>query len=368
MELYQIRHFIAVAGAGGFSKGAQWVAVSQPAISASIAKLEAEFNVKLLERRHSRVVLTAAGMRLLEVGKTILQTCNSLKAEMETIANRKLLRIGILQLLSTGRVSKLLTSFQRANPNIPLEVIDGRCDGSCPSDQLCGSPLEGELDAALTIFNGNESRFANRALFKMPYMLAVREDHRFAERQAVNLCELANEPFIVPARCVYLQDVMNVLACRGIEIHVVYRTDRDDMALTLVAAGLGLALVPGHFQIPAVKQVPVSGLGISRTVGLVWQRERESSALEEFIAFAASHCWEQEPPEPFNATAGTVGPTRCPEFARQSPSAPRCQSEEQESAPRSWPVKVSATTARRQRSGSKVTPSGTVAASAQCCE
>ena len=87
MELYQIKHFIAVAETGGFTKGAQRVAISQPAISASIAKLETELDVKLLDRR-SPVVPTAAGARLLEAGKNILQTCNAAKAELKTITTR----------------------------------------------------------------------------------------------------------------------------------------------------------------------------------------------------------------------------------------------------------------------------------------
>jgi DNA-binding transcriptional LysR family regulator len=94
MELYQIKHFIAVAETGGFTKGAQRVAISQPAISASIAKLEAELDVKLLDRRRSPVVPTAAGARLLAAGKNILQSCNAVKAELKTIATPNRLRIG----------------------------------------------------------------------------------------------------------------------------------------------------------------------------------------------------------------------------------------------------------------------------------
>jgi len=90
MELYQIKHFIAVAETGGFTKGAQRVAISQPAISASIAKLEAELDVQLLDRRRSPVVPTAAGTRLLEAGKNILQTCNAVKAELKTITTPNL--------------------------------------------------------------------------------------------------------------------------------------------------------------------------------------------------------------------------------------------------------------------------------------
>jgi DNA-binding transcriptional LysR family regulator len=163
MELHQIRHFVAVAETGGFTKGAQRAAVSQPAISASIAKLEAELDVKLLERRHSRVVPTPTGMRLLEVGKTIVQSCNAVKAEVKTIANRKPLRIGVLQLLFSGHVSKLLSAFRRNNPGVPVEVVDGTWD------QLFGFLDEQELDAALTILDAKECKFASRVLVTMPY-------------------------------------------------------------------------------------------------------------------------------------------------------------------------------------------------------
>ena len=81
MEIYQIIHFIAIVETGSFTKGADRAAVSQSAISASIAKLEAEFNVQLLDRR-SPVVPTDAGARLFEVGKAILQICSALKGEL----------------------------------------------------------------------------------------------------------------------------------------------------------------------------------------------------------------------------------------------------------------------------------------------
>ncbi|MGH6813769.1 MAG: LysR family transcriptional regulator [Methylocella sp.] len=286
MELHQIKHFVAVAETGGFTKGAQRVAVSQPAISTSIAKLEAELDVKLLDRRPSQVVPTPAGVRFLEVGKEVLRACNAVKAELKKLTNRKFLRIGILQSLFSGRVCGLLSSFRGTNPHIRIEVVEDRCD------QLLGFLAEQELDVILTIFDGKESKFASRALFKTPYMLAIREDHRFANRPAVNLSDLANEPFILPERCPYLQDVTDALISRGM-IRVVYRTDAYDRVLALVAAGIGLALVPGHFEVSAVRQVPVPDLGISRTFGLLWSREREHSGLKEFIEFAGGHCWAQ---------------------------------------------------------------------------
>jgi DNA-binding transcriptional LysR family regulator len=92
MEIYQIIHFIAIVETGSFTKGADRAAVSQSAISASIAKLEAEFGVQLLDRR-SPVVPTDAGARLFEVGKAILKMCSALKGELETAARPMLIRI-----------------------------------------------------------------------------------------------------------------------------------------------------------------------------------------------------------------------------------------------------------------------------------
>jgi hypothetical protein len=59
-----------------------------------------------------------------------------------------------------------------------------------------------------------------------------------------------------------------------------------------------LALVPAHFELSAVSQVPVLDLGISRAIGLLWSREREHADLKEFIEFAGEHCWARPSPRP----------------------------------------------------------------------
>jgi DNA-binding transcriptional LysR family regulator len=314
MELYQLKHFIAVVEAGGFTKAADRIAVTQPAISASIAKLEAELGVQLLDRRHTQVVPTAEGMRLLEAGKDILQKCFAVKAEFEALTDRRPLRIGMVRSLFSGRVSRLLNAFRQAKPNVPIEAVDRESNPLCQCAQLLGLAPGQDLDAVLTVFNGREPKGTSRVLFTMPYMLAVREDHHLAQRDAVSLSDLANEPFIFPEGCPGLEDLANVFASRDIAIRVVFKTDRDDMALALVAAGIGLALVPGKFDIPSVKQIPVNDLGISREVGLMWQRERKPGALKEFIDFAENHRWDLED----TATAAPVVRPKSTEIVTKS--------------------------------------------------
>src|SRR5580700_3589137 len=273
MEIYQIKHFIAIVETGSFTKGADRAAVTQSTISISIAKLEAEFGVQLLERR-SPVVPTGAGERLVEVGKAILQLCSVVKGELETIAKPKLLRIGILQSLSNRHVSRLLGSFRRDNPLVAIEMFDG------VGEQLIGLLTDRRVDAILTIFDDDSAtKFPSRVLFEEPYVLAVPETHRFAQRKSVKLSELRGEPFIVRARCDRYHDLIDAINSHRVEPRVM-----------LVAAGVGLALFPAHFEMPAVKKVAVSDLGLSRAIGLLWSREREYD-LKEFITFAESHCW-----------------------------------------------------------------------------
>jgi DNA-binding transcriptional LysR family regulator len=284
MEIYQIIHFIAVVETGSFTNGADRVAVSQSTISASIAKLEAEFDVQLLDRQRSPVVPTDAGKRLLEAGRAILQICSTVKGELETIARPKLLRIGILQSLSSRHVSKLLGSFRSAKTHVAIEV----CDGS--NEQLVELLAERQLDAVLTILDDGASKFPSRVLFEEPYVLAVPEDHPFAQRESVTLADLHDEPFIVRTGRDRFKDASNALVSHGIKIRVVYKTSQLDRTLALVAAGVGLSFIPSRLVTPAVKQVLVANMDFSRTFGLLWSREREDD-LKEFITFAESHCW-----------------------------------------------------------------------------
>ena len=116
--------------------------------------------------------------------------------------------------------------------------------------------------------------------------MAVPEDHRFAQRESVTLADLHDEPFIVRTGRDRFQDASNALVCRGVKIRVVYKTAQIDRTLALVAAGVGLSLIPARLG----TQVQVADMNFFRTYGFLWSREREDD-VKEFIKFAESHCW-----------------------------------------------------------------------------
>jgi DNA-binding transcriptional LysR family regulator len=125
MELYQIRHFAAVSKTGSFTKAAIGAAVSQPALSASIAKLEEELGVKLFHRSPKSVTLTPAGRRFHMTAQEVLGACNKVKAELRGSVADRPLRIGILRTFPSAQVARLIETLQGELPDTRIELVDG---------------------------------------------------------------------------------------------------------------------------------------------------------------------------------------------------------------------------------------------------
>ena len=125
MELYQIRHFAAVAETGSFTKAAIRASVSQPALSASIAKLEEELGVKLFHRSPKSVTLTLAGRRFHMTAQEVLGACNKVKAELRASIADRPLRIGVLRTLPSAQLARLIETLLIELPETRIELVDG---------------------------------------------------------------------------------------------------------------------------------------------------------------------------------------------------------------------------------------------------
>lgn len=182
MEIRQIRHFLAVAETGSFTKGSEQAAISQPALSASIAKLEEELGVRLLDRTSSRVVPTAAGAKLRERAYSLLLIYNTLKSEVRGAASAQPLRVGVLQTISCFAVGGFIALFQHSHPDVAIEVIDGS------EDDLTKRACDGRLDAVLSTAPKDAGRKLESAdLFVEHLMLALPKDHDLARKPTLFL-------------------------------------------------------------------------------------------------------------------------------------------------------------------------------------
>ncbi|MGH8702262.1 MAG: LysR family transcriptional regulator [Burkholderiales bacterium] len=288
MELYQLRHFLAVAETGSYTRGAQRAAVTQPAISTSLAKLESELGTRLFDRAGRETRLTAAGLRFRDVAAGILSACAGVKAELRAVRTGAAIRFGVLNTLPIDRVGSLCRHFRMAHPEAVIELMDG------PAETLDSRLAEGRLDVALTRLDGKADRSAklrSRVLATEPYVLVAPVGHRLAAAGKVGIADLNGEAFITRTSCETFRKTTEYFVSRGIRPNVVYRTDQDERAIAMVKAGLGVALMPASFQDPEVVQVPVHDFPSSRRIGLRWRSEPSDALLERFVAFAAMHLW-----------------------------------------------------------------------------
>lgn len=288
MELYQIRHFVAVADTGSFTKGAIRAAVSQPSISAAISKLEEELGQQLLNRGQGHVTLTPAGQKLLDSAREILSACTNIKSELKGLSNGKAeetVRIGTLRTLPTIHIAALTAVFCQASEGMSVELIEG------PKEKLQELLSQSKLHLSITSLGQTEGT-KSLPLFTEPYVLMVPTAHPFAQRKSVKLEDLHNQRFILRTGCETFKDTTDLMIARSIRTKVVFRTDQDDRALGLVASGLGIALMPALFHMPGVVGVPVRDFERTRTIGLQWLRGAEASHhVARVIATVRSHSW-----------------------------------------------------------------------------
>jgi DNA-binding transcriptional LysR family regulator len=284
MELHQIRHFLAVAEAGGFTKGAEQIAVTQPALSASVAKLEAELGVRLFDRSRQRVMLTAAGQRLLEASKDVMQIFKSVKSELEDLDGARL-RLAVVRTAPTAYLANLIPAFAEAHPNITLQVTEGI------ETDICRHLDQKQCHLGLTVLHSPDHKFVSRLLFEDDFVLLVNRRHPFARRPSISLRELNGERYVLRTSCSVHNEAKRALAKRDIHPQIVYRTDQDDRVVSLISEGVGVSLRPRFFQSSKVAAVTVSDLDLKYRLGLRWVPTRNTDAIQQFVTFALGRDW-----------------------------------------------------------------------------
>ncbi|MEX1036447.1 MAG: LysR family transcriptional regulator [Sneathiella sp.] len=296
MDIYQLRYFLAVVETSNFSRAAERAFVSQPTLSTGIKKLETELGTPLFNRDTRKISLTEAGQRFLPHARTIIYECNAAKLEITRKNPVQRLQLGLLRSLSTERLAALISDFSKAHPDIQISIKDGSVA------QLQSWLGERRVDLAISVMPEPESNMRFDRLFSWKYILAVPQSHSFTNRNSVPLKQLDRLDFVHRTHCEAETDITRTFANAGTNPHIVFRTDQDDKALAFVGAGLGLCMMPDFLGAANVAQVPVEGLNIGRTIGLLWDKEQENELIQSFRMFANSHDWH-----PHRSSAKNLG-------------------------------------------------------------
>lgn len=287
-ELYQLRYFLAVVETGSFTRAAERSYVTQPTLSAGIAKLEGALDTRLFDRTSRRVALTRAGSRFLERAKNIIHECARAQSDVSGITEPTVLRLGVLLTIPARATGKLIRDFRARHQDCAVELFDGT------EQELANRLDQGRIDLAISVLRG---RTDDRALFDEGYSLAIPADHRLAGRARIEISEIADEPVIIRTRCEILSETSRFFTDHNLRPPISYRTDQDERALAMVAAGLGVTTMPESYRADGVARVLLTGFDYRRTIGFVAGKLAGPSDGQglpaRFKAFAAAYNWSE---------------------------------------------------------------------------
>ncbi|GIW93366.1 MAG: hyalin [Pirellulaceae bacterium] len=280
MDISQLRYFLEVARQRSFSRAAERLGVTQPALSRAIGRLEQELGQTLLERQTRRVQLTEAGRLLCERATQMLALHDDTLQELSRDVSRTL-RIGAIPTICPYVVPKLLKRLRREFPDAKLIVSEKTTDALL---KMC---REGELQAALVALPVAARYLEIEPLVDEPLWLVVPASHRLAHgRQALSVEQLKGEPFILldEVHCL-TQSVVAFCRERHVQPLIVETAHQLETVLSLVALGHGISFVPQMAREARPYRNVVFRLMAeprpSRRIALVWNPYRFQSRLAE---------------------------------------------------------------------------------------
>ncbi len=288
----ELRHFAAlqaIAGEGSFRRASEQLGYTQSAVSQQIATLERIVGERLIERPGGprRVSLTEAGELLLRHAAVILARLHAAQADFAALTEGMggLLRIGAYQSVSRSILPGLLPRFAADWPQVEIRLTESAHD-----DDLLPLVERGELDLTFAMLPLPAGPFEAAELLCDPYVLVVPADSPLASRpQAPDMREIAGLPLIGYRQCRSVVQVESHLRASGIEPHFVFRSDDNGTIQALVAAGIGVALVPFLTVEPGDQRnaiLPVAGEVPERHLALVWHCDRYRSAASRALVAA----------------------------------------------------------------------------------
>jgi DNA-binding transcriptional LysR family regulator len=279
MQLQQLVYFVSVARNLHFTRAAQEVHVSQPALSKQIHELERELGTALFNRARSNITLTAAGETLLPLARRILADADSARVQVQELVGlaRGRLRLGATPSLSTVVLPEALARFHHAYPGIELIVEENG------SRDLVRLLAQGELDLALIILplHRRDPALSTSQILKEPLVVAAPADGSIVRGKSMRLRDLQRYPLVMFREGYDLREA-TLTACRRarIELRYVVEGGEMDAVLRFVEAGLGIAVVPSMVLEgrPKLRSIAFAGAGLSRIVGLAHRRDVDPPA------------------------------------------------------------------------------------------
>jgi len=275
MRYSRLRSFHAVACAGGFNAAAAQFHISQPTLTAQVGSLEEEYDVELFVRRGRRRELSDAGRQLLAITTRLFAEESEAQAFLE---QSRELKTGRLSISAVGpfHVTDMLAAFNRAFPGIELAVKIGN------STEVLDDLFEYKCDVAVLAYIDEDDRLLSIPYRRHPVAVFLREDHRLARRESIEIAELEGEPMIIrEGGSTTRRAFEQALHAARTKPRTVMEIGSREAIREAVIRGLGISYVSVAEFVPdpRLRLIPISNAEIYTYAHVVVLKQRETSRI-----------------------------------------------------------------------------------------
>lgn len=275
MDTDQLQAFVAVAESGSFSRAAQRLHLTQPAVSKRVAQLEARLGARLLDRVGRRVATTRAGEALLPRARRILDEIADTRQAIRQLSGRVAGRLGIATSHHIGlhRLPPVLRAYRSRYPEVALDLR------FMSSEAAWQAVLQGELELAVATFpEASPPLLQLLPVWSDPLAAVVAEDDPLAGAPSVGPADLAARPAIFPTPDTATRKLIDRrLAALDMRPEVLMQTNYLETIKMLVCVGLGWSILPERMTGGGVRSLSLPGLAARRRLGALTHRRREPS-------------------------------------------------------------------------------------------
>jgi DNA-binding transcriptional LysR family regulator len=280
MELRHLRYFVTVAAERSFSRAAEKLHIAQPPLSRQIQQLEDELGTQLLNRGRP-ITLTEAGRYLFEQGIQMLRKSDELRTMTKRIGTGKKRQFGIGFVASTlyDTLPELIRQFRLGAPDVEIVLSE------LITIEQAVALKEGRIDIGFGRLWFDDDGLTRRVLREEKLVMAAPHGHHLTRmRERLTLKQIVDVPLILypnAPRPSYADQVLSFYRKRGLEPKVGFEVRELQTALGLVAAGLGISLVPlsvRRLGREDVDYLPLKEPDIASPI-IVSYRPNDSSAL-----------------------------------------------------------------------------------------
>lgn len=287
-DLKHLAYFVAVAEELHFGRAARRVGIAQPPLSQQIQRLEQRLGVSLLHRSRRHVALTEAGVTFLAGARELLAQAVRLQEAVQegepgTVGT---IRMGFVGSAAHEVLPLLVRRFREHYPDVAVIPAEAS------TTEQVEAIRSGALDAGLVRLPVEDAGIATLRLLEEPLVVAVPDFHPLTRRKRIPLAALAGESFVLWGRRVnplFHDEVVNACHDAGFSPNVVQEAGEMPTIVSMVAAGIGVSLVPASMErvrSDGVAYRPVQGRSVRIALALVWRAEHPSALVQNFVAVA----------------------------------------------------------------------------------